>query len=482
MVTAVVLIALVVCLVGSLVIGRNIRLVHYASNRSSSSFWQVFFTIMGSLVGGWMFFGLCAIGYQAGIVGYIIGVGYGIGLFILAFFIPKIKEMMVALNCDTMDDLIGAKYGVNVQKIVTGINLAFFLAVLAAQFIALSAFLRVFGNIEASWLFYVASIVLILYTAFAGYRGVLLTDMWQFFILSISALSIFIVLANNIPMDAIKALDVKYFTGTAFGPVFLIGILFLFPPSMLVRTDLWQRVASARDAKNARKAFLWAIPILLVFYFVLTSVGIYGRAGLGPNVVPESSGFVLFLSVLADGGFGGSLIAQILLSILSLGIFAALLSTADTNLNIIAIALSKLFYREKWKSFEQDTSNKTGADRSLGELDILNRTRYITAGLGVVAIAIAWAVPDIVDLIVSAASSIMVFLPAVLYIILNKEASGKAAFISILLGFIVLAVMLFVSPKTAFLPAAVVSAIAFFVSNIIWKSPSLRSPAKGAKL
>ena len=69
MVTVVVVLALVACLLGSLVISRGIRLTAYASNRAQSEFSHVLFTILGSLVGGWMFFGICAVGYEADVVG-----------------------------------------------------------------------------------------------------------------------------------------------------------------------------------------------------------------------------------------------------------------------------------------------------------------------------------------------------------------------------------------------------------------------------
>ena len=62
MVTAVVIVALIACLIGAVWISRGIRLVEYASNRTQSTFSQILFTILGSLVGGWMFFGLCAVG------------------------------------------------------------------------------------------------------------------------------------------------------------------------------------------------------------------------------------------------------------------------------------------------------------------------------------------------------------------------------------------------------------------------------------
>ncbi|MCP4611743.1 MAG: hypothetical protein GY845_23785 [Planctomycetes bacterium] len=462
MTTFILLVALIICLVGSLLVSKGIRLTAYTSNRSRSTFLQILFTILGSLVGGWMFFGLSAVGYEAGVVGYAIGLGYALGLILLAMFIPRIKQAMDAASCDTMDDFIGVRYGRFAQGCVTAINLLFFLAVLAAQFIAMTAFLKVFVEVESSWLFYVAVFVVVAYTAIAGFKGVLLTDIWQFLILSISAIVIFVTLTANTNWTSLKALDTSHFNGTGYGMGFLIGVLVFFPPSLLVRTDLWQRVASAHHAKTARSAFLVAAPILLVFYFLLTSVGIYGRAILGPEVDPDTSGFVCFLNVVRHSSWGGiSALGEILLSIMSLGVFAALLSTADTNLNIVSVAVAKLLRHKEWQVFERDVDDKIHGPRTPTETRMLIFVRGTTFVLGLLAVGVAKAIPDIVDLMVSAASAIMVFLPAVLAGLLRGSRNSGRAVASIIAGAAVLIVMLCISPKTAFLPATLVSFIVY---------------------
>ena len=60
---------------------------------------------------------------------------------------------------------------------------------------------------------------------------------------------------------------------------------------------------------------------------------------------------------------------------LSLGVFAALLSTADTNLNVVSIAISKLVRGKDWKRFEDETADKFEGRRSAEETSILNTTR-----------------------------------------------------------------------------------------------------------
>jgi Na+/proline symporter len=472
MVTGVVVAALIFCLVGTLWYCYGLRLIEYVSNRSHSTFSDVFFTVLASLVGGWMFFGVCAVGYQAGVAGYVIGVGYAIGLILLAFFIPKIKATMHAENCDTMDDLVGARYGRFAQGCVTGINLIFFLAVLAAQFIAMTAFLEIFGSIEAEWVFYVAVAVLLIYTAHAGFKGVVLTAVWQFCVSSIGAVVFFALLTANADWSAISALDRSYFYGTGYGATFLVGALLFFPPSILVRSDFWQRIVAAKDVTSAQRAFYVSAPILLIFYVLLTTVGIYGRAALGEGVDPETSAFVHFLNVVRGPSDQSlSLAANIFVSILSLGVFAALLGTAGTFLNIVAVAVTKLIHRDAWRRFEMETVDKCVGQRSTLEIRLLYTARVIAVILGVVAIVVAKASPDVVTLMVGAAGAIMVFLPAVLMTLFRGTRKVAPAVASILCGFIVLLIALIFIPKAAFLPATVVAFIVYFALAPFVKEP-----------
>lgn len=461
MITVVVIIALVVCLVAALSVAKGIRLTEYTSNRRRSGLFHVVFTLLGTLVGGWMFFGLSAIGYEAGIVGYFVGLGYAIGLIILAIFARRIKQAADKHHCDTIDDLIGARFGRPGQIITVILNMMIFLAILAAQFVAMSAFLVVFTDIQSQAAFYIAAAVVIIYTAASGFKGVLLTDFWQFIILSISAISIFLLLTVKRDPAAISSLDPKYFTGMGYGAAFVIGVVFLFPLTLLCRSDMWQRISSAKDHKVARNAFYITAPILLIFYLILTTIGIYARAGLGPGQRADISGFVHFLNIVRATNFPGWA-SQLFLSVMALGVFAALLSTADSYINIVAVSVSKVLRRRSWTEFEANVDAE--GEASANEQTILRNTRALAVVFGVLAVILAKALPNIVDLIVAAASVLMVLLPVVLVAIFSKKERQRtpqavASLIAGLLAFIFFFFKLS-NPKTAFLPGA---AIAFLV-------------------
>jgi len=407
-----------------------------------------------------MFFGLTAIGYEAGVVGYIIGLAYAIGLVLLGWQSPRIKKVMESNNYDTLDEFIGGQFGSIAQTATSIVNLVFFLMVLAAQFVAMTVLLTTFISGQPHLIFVLATAVVIAYTASAGFKGVLLTDVWQFLIVAAAVILSFGISVVSVGSEVITALPASHFTGTAFGVVFVMAVLLLFPLSILVRTDLWQRVASAKNSKTVKRAFYSAAPTILVFYFLLTSLGMFARARL-PNLTdPDQSGLQLVLSLVGGQDIVGFEV-EILLAVFAVGILSALISTIDTNLNVISVALSKLARKDRWKKYEGGVKNKTRTRNE--ERSLLRFTRVITVTLGVTGAVMAFVIPDIVDLIVSAGAVILIFLPSVLGALLFDHDEPVSASSSIILGFaaFVIALLALGDPTAAFVPGAVIALLVY---------------------
>ena len=463
MISLILILALLALLIYAILVGRNIRLSEFASYRGRASQGQIALSLLSSLLGGWMFFGLSAIGYEAGIVGYVVGIAYCTGLLLLAKAAPRIKRAIDNTRSDTMDEYVGHIYGRPAQIAVSAINLFFFLAVLAAQFIALAAFLSIFAQFERHEIFYVAAMVVIVYTAAAGFKGVLFTDVWQFWIIAVSVLGFSVVALSTVDLGHIlETLPPKHLTGTAYGTVFLVGTILFLPATMLVRTDLWQRIASARDIRSVQKALIITTPVLLLFYVLLTNLGIFARAYLEPGMRPDTTGLTFILVVL-QGLEGQITVTAVngLILLFSLGILAALLSTIDTNLNVVSVALSKLFAARSWRAFE--LGGESQGQHSMAESRALLSTRIITAVIGVLGVIVARILPDIVDLIVSAGAILLVFVPSAIGALRGWRVAHWGALGSVTCGYLAFLVVtaLIKNPKVSFVPGVVTAAIVY---------------------
>lgn len=466
---------LIVALLGfaaaSLYLGYRIRLDEFASYRSRATFSHIVFSLLSSLVGGWMFFGLSAIGYEAGVVGYIIGVAYAIGLVILGWQAPRIKKIMTRNNYDTLDEFVGGRFGRTAQTVTSTVNVVFFLTVLAAQFVAMTALLTIFIGGQEYLIFGLAAIVVIAYTAAAGFKGVLLTDVWQFVIVAGAIILSFSVAVAGVGVEAVETLPSSYFSGTAYGTVFIVAVLIFFPPSLLVRTDLWQRIASAETSEIVQKAFYWTAPVLLLFYFLLTSLGMFARVHLPELANHDQSGLRLVLSIVGGPeSVNMNPGIESLLALFAVGILAALISTIDTNLNVISVALSKLGRRTEWEKYEE---RQTGSGTVVVgvERELLRDTRVITVILGIAGASLAIALPDIVELIVSAGAIILIFLPSVLGALVFDHSDRVAASSSIIAGFVtfIIALLTLGEATAAFAPGVLIAIVVYGGVRVVRK-------------
>ena len=83
---------------------KGVNLENFVASRNSIGFWAILFSLVGTIVGGGMFFGVGQIGYEAGILGYIIGACYIVGFFLLGLTIPKIRKLFENKNYLSMID------------------------------------------------------------------------------------------------------------------------------------------------------------------------------------------------------------------------------------------------------------------------------------------------------------------------------------------------------------------------------------------
>jgi Na+/proline symporter len=220
-----------------------------------------------------------------------------------------------------------------------------------------------------------------------------------------------------------------------------------------------------------------------LFYVVLTLIGMASRARLGIEAPKESGGLMLLNQDVMNLPIGSSL-AAIIVAIISFGIFGALASTADNNLNIAAIGLSKLLFRRDWLRMQSESGVEGGPSVIEAEHRLLRKCRVLCLLVGFSSIATALLLRDIVAVMVNAAWIMMLFLPPTLGALLFGHHSKYGGLLSIVGGmltyFAVLA--LGVPLKSAFLPGFVVSLTVYLV--FIWLekrsrfvSPELHSSA-----
>jgi SSS family solute:Na+ symporter len=140
---------------------------------------------------------------------------------------------------------------------------------------------------------------------------------------------------------------------------------------------MYSRLFCARDGKTARRSALWAALLLIPVAAAVTIIGM-GAAALYPDISPGDAFPTLITGVLPEF-LGGIVLAALL---------CAFMSSADTTLITAGTILSV------------DIIGKIRPEADSKVL--LKITRWGIVGLGLVSLAVAWRMQNIVNAILFA--------------------------------------------------------------------------------
>lgn len=353
-----------------------------------------------SLVGGGEFVTLTALAYAFGFMSSTFFAGVVAGFLVFGVLAHRARERVETADIHSSPDYFYAEFGRMASSVAT---------VLAALSIA-SLFvlqLMVGGQLLAgatgltAWVCILGmATVVCVYVYLGGFNGILTTDLIQGTCLAVAMLTLVVAYA--------LAPETKAATPYAHDPIPLSDALTLIVTGFFAvvgGADVWQRVCSAKDDKTAAKGLYFGgvswlfLGGLIVFLALMI-------AARHPDADPNTA-FVEML--MAD-------LPAWLASFVSLLLFSALLSTADTELFLLAVLVGKEFNR-----------GKPGV-----ELSILT-TKRLTICITVAGVIAALFLEGLVNVYFTLLYCMMILGPITLARMLGR-APAVLAFIGLVLG------------------------------------------------
>lgn len=444
----------------------------YLINNRNTKTLPLVFTTLATFVGGGVCLGLIAMGYTSGLAAVAIGVAYVIGFFILFFFAGKIRDYGAKHNIYSFAEYLNRRYLKNHTKstfpkvfsgMISSINILIFFFLTAAQFVGMASLLHFAFDVGYGTAAGISFVLVITYTALAGLSGVIITDSIQFIVIVFMIIAIFIpgILADTNNFTSLKTLDPDMLNGTSEGLVFLLGLPILLAPSVLTRMDIWQRSLSAKSAKTAKRTAWISGLSMLPFYIIFPLVGMALRVDYGAGIDPNHATFE----------FLAKHTAPVLMGFATIGLLSALMSSADSFLNIVAMTAVRDF-----GSYKKDFQTKESS---------FKRVRIAVIVFGAIALAMALFFADIVNLFVAGITMNILFTPITVLALIRKDVYKykKAAFASILSGTVVILIIFTIGfsshndslLKMAFVPATIVATISLFIGLFAYKQKSKRT-------
>jgi len=398
-------------------------------------------SLSSSVVGAGTLFAVVQMGYKGGMAGAVLGLANASGVILFGLLAaPKINELGRKKNWVSIGDPIRERYNDKTVRLVGIINLIAFFFFAAAQFSALSVIVSWLSGWSQFTSLFISTAILLLYTSVGGLRADIRSDFLQLFFMLFSASFLFLSLMklNQQPVFAlIDALPAGYLTGTAYaGSTFLIATMILLPPSVFVSLDMWQRALAADSPQTAKKSFVSGGVIMALFFVIFSIIGTVVYIN-NPDL--QSENVLLFaLQTIKLPLVGGIALG---------GLFAALLSTADSMIVAASVAIAN------------DISKKR----------FLSKPHAVALVVGILSAITAFLIPDIVDLLINAFSSLLLITPLFIGILWWRRPTAFSASLSLTLGLLTLLAFIFIDPTTAFLPAFVVSLLSFIIITLMKK-------------
>lgn len=336
----------------------------------------------------WLLLGVTGMAYSRGpsaiwaVAGYII-----VELFLFLYYARRLRNFSEKRDCITIPDFFSERFsdkdGV-LRTLLVVIFLIFMIGYVSAQFVAGGkAFASGFGLEMNTGIIITAAIVL-LYTVVGGFLAVSLTDMFQAAFMLIALVLLPVIAVFNLGgltdmLQQLALLDAAYVDPFAVSVGAAIGFLGIGLGSP-GNPHILARYMSIDDSKQLRVAAVVGTVWNVLMAWGAVFIGLAGRVYFpDAAMLPDSDTENLF-PMLAQLQLHPALFGIVLASI-----FAAIMSTADSQLLVAASSVVRDIYEKQIKKGEEVSQKK-----------LVLYSRIVVIALVIVALLFGFLATDLV--------------------------------------------------------------------------------------
>lgn len=259
---------------------------------------------------------------------------YGVPVLVSTFLMILGAGTFRRVGYLTQGEMMEARYSKGACKILSVMILIYMIFTAASQMVGIGTFFGTYMGFDYEAAVLLGTGIVLIYSMFGGFRGVVLTDIIQFVLLLFSALAVFV--TAMVHADGLLGIEI---TATLLGKPDFMNIttgaskymtyVITFGCSWMIQANVWQRISAAKTDQDARKmttlSFAAYIPLYLIVVFT-------GMAGIVLYDKLPSGGIVTAIVMDYMSPFFGALVF--------IGISAAIMSTMDSLINTGAMTLS----------------------------------------------------------------------------------------------------------------------------------------------
>ncbi len=442
--------------------------IYHRKNESSEDYflasrqlpsWLLAITFIASWWGGGSAIDLVDHAHQNGLSSFWI---YGIPVLIATFLMLVFAKGIRNLSTITQPQLMKERYNDTVALLLTIFIIIFMVIGSAVQVIVIGKFFNAFFHISYEGGAILGTAIVLAYSFFGGFKGVVITDLLQFVFFLFTGVFLFYLAYNQSGgMEAVRATAAAndnigytaFFNNVADNLAYVIT----FGTSWMIQANIWQRISAAKQSKDAKRMMIISFFAFIPLYLMVTYTGMFSSVIY--DVVPENGIVPHMINNISN---------PILSSVLFVGLSAAIMSTMDSLINTGAMSLTVDVYKSYINP--DATNTKTVSIGRLSTLVISILSLLIALRIQSV-LTISWIASDFL--------TCGAFIPLV-FGFLWARGSAKAATISMLFGLIFSTYNLLVAlgvhlPVAWEIASAKQAIVGIFISSVLYIGLSLMS-------
>lgn len=293
--------------------------------------WLLAITFIASWWGGGSAIDLVDHAHKNGLSSFWI---YGVPVLIATALMYLFSKGIRNIGTISQPELMSQRYNDTVALMLTIFIIIFMVIASTVQVIVIGRFFHAFFDMGYENGAILGTLIVLTYSLFGGFKGVVLTDLLQFIFFLFTGIFLFYLTyseSGGLGVVKVNALTngkegyTSFFSNVADNLAYVIT----FGTSWMIQANIWQRISAAKNGSDAKKMMLLSFLAFIPLYLMVTYTGMFSSVLY--ETVPETG-------IIPD--IVSNLSSPILSAILFVGLCSAIMSTMDSLINTGALSLT----------------------------------------------------------------------------------------------------------------------------------------------
>jgi len=381
---------------------KNTNVLDYFFAGRKLPFWALSITFIASWWGAGSAISTVDLAFYDGIGAFWY---YGMPVLLSAFLMIIFSKAVRRVGFLTQSEIMKERYSPLVANLTSIFILMFMVFSIASQMVGIGTFFGTYLDINYEFSILIGTSIVLIYSMFGGFRGVVLTDTIQFILLVISAVIIFGIAMHNAGsfqniFEVAKSKGSADFGNILSGAQKYFPYIITFGCSWMIQANVWQRISATKNGNDAKKMTVLSFFAYIPLYLIVVLTGMAS---------------ITMFDTMPEGGIVSAIVINymppVVGALVFVGISAAIMSTMDSLINTGAMTIV----------LDLDKKDRTDEDK-------LKISKLATLFVTVLGLIIALKIRSILDVSFIASDIITtgVFVPLILGFIWKKGNTSGA--------------------------------------------------------